>query len=326
MINLVKDYNLKPFKPPIWLSSPLVQTSLASFKYRKRGNNEMLKAAETIILTCEDNVRLKASYSRSSQNKSLVIFLHGWEGSQDSSYVVSCGNYLFNQGSSVFRLNYRDHGETQNLNSGIFLSTNFNEVFDAVKQAVAFSGEVPVYIVGFSLGGNFSLRIARSLRDLSIKKLKHIFAISPVVDPWSAAPLVDGNYFYKRYFLKKWKNSLRKKQKFFPELYNFNDIFSYNTVMSMTEKIMSEYTEFPSLKSYFDAYRVDAHDLKTCPIPISIITSVDDGIIPYEDIEKLELNTNANRIITNNGGHNGFFQSLTGPTWYDEYISHIMNG
>jgi len=296
MINLVKDYNLKPFKPPIWLSSPLVQTSLASFKYRKRGNNEMLKAAETIILTCEDNVRLKASY------------------------------YLFNQGSSVFRLNYRDHGETQNLNSGIFLSTNFNEVFDAVKQAVAFSGEVPVYIVGFSLGGNFSLRIARSLRDLSIKKLKHIFAISPVVDPWSAAPLVDGNYFYKRYFLKKWKNSLRKKQKFFPELYNFNDIFSYNTVMSMTEKIMSEYTEFPSLKSYFDAYRVDAHDLKTCPIPISIITSVDDGIIPYEDIEKLELNTNANRIITNSGGHNGFFQSLTGPTWYDEYISHIMNG
>ena len=53
---------------------------------------------------------------------------------------------------------------------------------------------------------------------------------------------------------------------------------------------------------------------------------MDDGIIPYEDIEKLELNTNANRIITNSGGHNGFFQSLTGPTWYDEYISHIMNG
>ena len=233
---------------------------------------------------------------------------------------------MFNRGASVFRLNYRDHGETHDLNSGIFLSTNFNEVFDAVKQAAAIAGGIPVYIVGFSLGGNFSLRIARSLRDLSIKKLKHIFAISPVVDPWSAAPLVDGNYFYKRYFLKKWKNSLRKKQNFFPELYNFNDIFSDNSVMSMTEKIMAEYTEFPSLKSYFDAYRVDAHDLKTCPIPITIITALDDGIIPYEDIEKLELNINANRIITDRGGHNGFFQSLTGPTWYDEYISHIMDG
>jgi predicted alpha/beta-fold hydrolase len=75
----------------------LVQTSLASFKYRKRGNNKMLKAAESIILNCEDNVRLKGSYSRSKQNKSLVILLHGWEGSQDSSYVVSCGNYLFNK-------------------------------------------------------------------------------------------------------------------------------------------------------------------------------------------------------------------------------------
>ncbi|MDC0880463.1 alpha/beta fold hydrolase [Hellea sp.] len=326
MSKIDESYNLKPFKPPIWLSSSLVQTSLASFKYRKRGNNKMLKAAESIILNCEDNVRLKGSYSRSKQNKSLVIFLHGWEGSQDSSYVVSCGNYLFNRGSSIFRLNYRDHGETHNLNSGIFLSTNFNEVFDAVKQAVALAGGIPTYIVGFSLGGNFSLRIARSLRDLSIKNLKHIFAISPVVDPWSAAPLVDNNYFYKRYFLKKWKKSLIKKQKFYPNLYDFNDIISENSVMLMTEKIMAQYTEFPDLKTYFDAYRVDAHDLRTCPIPISIITALDDGIIPAKDIQRLELNSNAKRIITSRGGHNGFFQSLTGPTWYDEYIKHIMNG
>ena len=80
MSKIDENYNLKSFKPPIWLSSSLIQTSLASFKYRKRGNNKMMKAAKTIILNCEDNVRLKGSYSRSEQNKSLVIFLHGWEG------------------------------------------------------------------------------------------------------------------------------------------------------------------------------------------------------------------------------------------------------
>ena len=77
------------------------------------------------------------------------------------------------------------------------------------------------------------------------------------------------------------------------------------------------------MESYFNAYRVDPHDLKTCPVEVSIITSEDDGLIPEEDILKLDLNHNARRIIHKYGGHNGFFQSLTGPTWYDDYISDI---
>ena len=45
-----------------------------------------------------------------------------------------------------------------------------------------------------------------------------------MVDPWAAAPLVDVNPLYRRYFLKKWSASLRKKQKAFPHLYDFEDM------------------------------------------------------------------------------------------------------
>lgn len=321
---IVSQIEPKPFKPPLWLRPSLVQTALASFKYRKRGKNPMIEAAVPKLLHCEDNVRLKGSYSRHPENKALVIFLHGWEGSQDSTYVVACGRHMYNQGASVFRMNYRDHGDTHALNEGIFLSTNFNEVFDAVKQAAELAEGAPVYIVGFSLGGNFSLRIARSLRDLTIKNLRHIFAISPVVDPWAAAPLVDVNPIYRRYFLKKWTASLRKKESIYPELYDFEASLKTNRVLSITEKVIPAYSDYPDMESYFNAYRVDPHDLKTCPVPISIITAADDGIIPPDDIFKLDLNHNARRIIHAYGGHNGFFQSLTGPTWYDDYISDIV--
>ena len=284
----------------------------------------MIDVAVPKLLHCEDDVRLMGSYSRNPQNKALIIFLHGWEGSQDSTYVVACGRHMYNQGASVFRMNYRDHGDTHALNEGIFLSTNFNEVFDAVKQAAELAEGAPVYIVGFSLGGNFSLRIARSLRDLTIKNLQHIFAISPVVDPWAAAPLVDVNPIYRRYFLKKWTASLRKKEAIFPELYDFEPSLKTNRVLSITEKVIPTYSIYPDMESYFNAYRVDPHDLKTCPVPISIITAADDGIIPPDDIFQLDLNYNARRIIHAHGGHNGFFQSLTGPTWYDDYISDIV--
>ena len=143
---LVTQIEPKPFKPPFWLKPSFVQTALASFKYRKRGKNAMVDAAVPKLLHCEDDVRLMGSYSRNPQNKALVIFLHGWEGSQDSTYVVACGRRMYNQGASVFRMNYRDHGDTHALNEGIFLSTNFNEVFDAVKQAAELADGAPVYL------------------------------------------------------------------------------------------------------------------------------------------------------------------------------------
>ena len=311
----------KPFTPPFWLRPSLVQTALASFKFRKKGRNAMHDAAKARIIECEDGVRLLGSYSPHPENKALVIFLHGWEGSQDSTYVMSCARHLYNQGASVFRLNYRDHGDSHHLNEGLFYSTLFNEVFEAVKQAAGLSEERPVYIVGFSLGGNFALRIARSLRDLQIKNLEHIFAISPVIDPWAAAPLVDLNWLYRRYFLKKWTTSLRKKEALYPKLYDFGDMVGEKKVLGLTQKLLPKYSDYPDMASYFNAYRVDPHDLEYCPVPISIISSADDGMIPEESILKLVLNDNARQIIHKRGGHNGFFQSLLGPTWYDDYIS-----
>lgn len=313
-----------PFTPPWWMRHNMTQTILASLKFRKRGPNPMLDVAEDMILYCEDGVRLKGSYSPHPENKALVIFLHGWEGSQESTYVVSGGRQVYARGASVFRLNYRDHGDSHALNEGLFYSTLFNEVFDAVKQAANLAKGAPVYIVGFSLGGNFALRIARSLRDLSIKNLKHIFAISPVVDPWGAAPLVDKNYFFRRYFLKKWTRSLRRKQELFPHLYDFSGLLNEQKVLAMTQKLLPLYSEYSNMESYFNAYRVDPHDLAYCPVPISLITAADDGMIPVVDIMTLQLNENAKRIVHAHGGHNGFFQSLKGPTWYDDYIEQVM--
>jgi predicted alpha/beta-fold hydrolase len=301
-----------------------VQTALASQKFRRRGPNAMVDAAQDVILECGDGVRLKGSHSPHPDNKALVIFLHGWEGSQDSTYVVSCGRYLYERGASVFRLNYRDHGDSHDLNEGLFFSTRFNEVFNAVQQAARLSEGAPVYIVGFSLGGNFALRIARSLRDLAVPKLRRIFAISPVVDPWGAAPLVDSNILYRRYFLKKWSASLRKKQALYPHLYDFTEALKSKRVLGITDKIMPLYSKYPRMEDYFNAYRVDPQDLAKIPVPVDIITARDDGMIPERDVRKLTLAPGSRMIIHDHGGHNGFFQSLMGPTWYDEHIADLL--
>ncbi len=304
----------------------IVQTALASLKIRKRGANPMLDAAEDRIIQCGDGVRLRGSYSRNPDNRALFIFLHGWEGSQDSTYVVSCGRHMYERGASVFRLNYRDHGDSHDLNEGLFYSTLFNEVFDAVREAARLADGAPVYIVGFSLGGNFALRVGRALRDMSVPGLAKIYAISPVVDPWGAAPLIDVNPLYRRYFRKKWSASLRRKQAAHPHLYDFSDILRHRRVLGMTAELLPRYSEFERMEDYFNSYRLDPDDLLRCPVPIEIITAADDGMIPERDIRRLNLPSHSRLIVLAHGGHNGFFQSLLGPTWYDEHIAGQVFG
>jgi len=69
---------VKPFRPPFLLRNQLVQTFLASLKFRKRGPNAMMDAGEDLILDCEGGVRLKGNYSPNPEKKAMVIFLHGF--------------------------------------------------------------------------------------------------------------------------------------------------------------------------------------------------------------------------------------------------------
>lgn len=315
-----------PFKPPFWLRPTLVQTLLASMKFRKRGEHDMEQQSQAVILECGDGVRLSGSYAKNNDNRALLVLLHGWEGSESSTYVMSNARYFFERGCSVFRLNYRDHGDSHHLNVEPFHAARFDEVFNAIVKAAELAGGAPIYVVGFSLGGNFALRLARRLKSENIDGLSHIFAISPVVDPLKASPKVDDNPLIRRYFYKKWTTSMRKKQEAFPDVYDFTDVLELNTVMELTETFLPRYTNFENYADYFNAYRIWPDDLAESDIPVSLIMASDDPVIPAEDMGKITLGKNMRAIMLDHGGHNGFFKSLTGPTWYDEYMETIMFG
>ena len=316
-----------PFHPPFWMRSSMAQTVLASQRFRKSGIHAMESCAQQRLLTCDDGqggtAVLMGQYSRAAAPRGIMILLHGWEGSQDSTYVMSHARFLFDRGISVFRLNFRDHGPTHDLNEGLFNSALFSEVFDAVRQ-IAEDEEVPAYVIGFSLGGNFALRIARHLKTKPIPNLAHIFSVSPVIDPVAAAPIVDVNPLIRRYFIKKWTTSLAKKQACFPALYDFGDLSGYKYVKSLSESFIPKFTAFPDTDSYFTAYRIWKDDLLECPVPLSIIMAKDDPVLPAEDVLALNLSGNTALHYLDHGGHNGFFQSLRGPSWYDDYVAQLL--
>ena len=316
----------KTFKPSLFLRSPHIQSIMASSQLRVRGKSAMLDCSREIIVSTPSGSRLLAILSRHPASKGMIILLHGWEGSSSSAYVVATGNYFYHLGFSVCRLNLRDHGDSHHLNKGLFHGALLEETFDAVNYLSGLFENLPVYIIGFSMGGNFALRIAMEHARRPIANLKHVFAISPPLDPNKTTLAIDNGYsFYRKYFLKKWKRSLIKKQQLFPEIYNFSKMLKASTCMELTEKIMCYFPDFISYRDYFKLYTLQNDSFQKLNIPVRVFISEDDPVIPLADFQSLRENDFLKISMQKYGGHCGFLDFFPVSCWYNDKIAEIIN-
>ncbi len=312
------------FRPAPVLKNPFLQTVLGGSKLRKLGNNPMLSATREMILETSDHVRLIGHYSAHPESRGLVILLSGWLGDAGSAYIISTGRYLYQNGYSVFRLNYRDHGDSHHLNEGPFYATMLDEVFECVGQAASIEKGRPAFLAGFSLGGNFALRIARKCATTHIESLQHIVSISPLLDPEKTTDAVDRNRIIRTYFLKKWRKSLLKKQSLFPEKYDFGS-FLNNNIRDLTEELIKQYSSYENAQQYFEAYSIKNDSLMNIPVPTTIVTAEDDPIIPIADFRRLKLNRLTKLVIHQYGGHNGFIENFRLNTWYERHMVDLFD-
>jgi len=315
------------FRPAPYLRNGHLQTILASSSLRAWGKNAMCDASREMIITTSGGVRLLGFYSpqKFKEPKGLVILLHGWEGSVTSTYILCTGNSLYGRGYDIFRLNFRDHGTSHHLNQGIFYAVLLDEVFQAVHQMCRRAKPKPSFLAGFSLGGNFALRIARKMRQTPIANLYHVAAISPVLDPAKSTARVDQYPLIRIYFLKKWMQSLKKKQKLFPAIYDFSGVTSLKSIQAVTDHLLQTYSNFSSAADYFREYSLLGDAIKNLPVPTTIISAKDDPIIPVEDFARLERNRLTNLIIQDFGGHNGFIDGFFLKSWYEQKLADIFD-
>ena len=318
----------EPFLPKWWAKNADLQTLFGSARLRILGKCRMTKAATEAIVPAGDGVRLLGYHSRQTVRpvKGLVILLHGWEGSSDSTYVVSTGHSLYRRGYDIFRLNLRDHGHSHHLNRGLFHGALLDETLRAVAHACGLLPDGPCYLIGFSLGGNFALRIALRQSLTPIANLCKVFCISPALDPYRSTLAIDvGKAVYRRYFLSKWKRSLRTKQRCFPELYRFDEILRRNTCLGLTEAIMPYFPDYPSYMDYFRQYTLTGQALAPLRFPVQVFAAQDDPVVSVEDFLALPSVPDLAVSIQRYGGHCGFLDPFPWGCWYERRISALLD-
>jgi predicted alpha/beta-fold hydrolase len=239
--------------------------------------------------------------------------------------MLSLAQSLFNAGFDIVRLNLRDHGETHHLNRDIFHSCLLPEVVGAVQRLQEMFPARPLFLSGISLGGNFMLRVAAKARDAGLRIAK-VVAISPVLDPVETLHALEhGHELYHWYFIRKWNRSLVKKQAAWPH-YDFAKFLRLTSLREKTAEMVAKFTHFAGLEEYLNGYSITGDRLATLSSPATIITSMDDPIIPPGGLERLSQSSYLKVTLTRYGGHCGFFDTLSGETWLERRLAAELKG
>lgn len=320
------------FRPPWWLRNAHVQSILPSLALRRalvrRRCATVFEHSRSLILDCGEGVRLLAQHTPAltANPTGAVVMLHGWEGDTNAMYMLALARRLLASGFEILRLNLRDHGGTQELNEGLFHSCLLPEVIGAVQRAQQLFSGLPLHLAGFSLGGNFLLRVAADAPQSGLR-IASVVAISPVLEPRTTlAAIESGLSVYHRYFVNKWSASLRAKQRAWPKRYQFGDMEEFASLRQMTATLVARYTPYRSLDEYLDGYSITGRRLAGLTVPSTIITAVDDPIVPVADITRLAASAQLRALVTPFGGHCGFLTGLTGDTWAENAVVAQLTG
>ncbi|HEY8586782.1 MAG TPA: alpha/beta fold hydrolase [Rhodanobacter sp.] len=323
----------KDFRPPWPLRSGHIQTMLSSSGVRRwllpRAAKAVMQDATAVVVDGGGGVRLTGAYTPQKtlpQSRGLAVLFHGWEGSVDSTYVLQTGSRLLADGWDVFRLNFRDHGDSHGLNEALFHSCRIDEVVHALAEIAQRWPARPMALAGFSLGGNFALRAAMQTSRLGIP-LSYALAVCPIVDPAAGLFALEETapWIYQAYFMRKWRHSLLTKQKAFPKHQYFEMSELKQHLRGLTESLVLRHTDFKSLQQYLDGYSVAGDTMQALQIPATILTSRDDPVIPVGSFEKLELPANVELDIAPYGGHCGFIRGYDMTSFTDDYIAARFN-
>ncbi len=318
------------FRPARGLRNRHLQTFLGSgFRRSRLARSELARCDATheeVTLAAAGDARLLGIYSRPRVQRSdtLVLLLHGWEGSIESNYMRLSAALLLDAGFPVLRLNFRDHGGTHHLNEEMFHSGRIEDVLDSAKDALHRWHPARLVVAGFSLGGNFALRTAIHARSAGLPVVQAL-AVCPPLDPARTMDAMEAGWWpYIRHFEHEWRRSLRRKRELFPQRHGFADAVLKLPMRALTAWMVEAHTDYGSLDAYFSAYHVDVAALAASGIPVDVLMAADDPVVPLADFDALARQDNVRLELSENGGHCGFIADWAmhgyGERWIAERV------
>jgi hypothetical protein len=225
-------------------------------------------------------------------------------------------------GFTAHRFNLRSCGGTETLAASNYHAGQTSDLLSVVRQ-LARECPAPVFLCGFSLGGNVTLKLAGELGYGAHGLLAGVIAVSTPIDLGACVALLERreNFLYHRRFLGRLKERIRLRARQHPNLYDATQLDSVRTVYEFDDRYTARFFGFGTAANYYDT-QSSKHFLGRIRIPALVVQAQDDPLIPFEVFRQPAFTTNSNLtlIASEHGGHLGYLARGRDRFWLDPMV------
>lgn len=253
--------------------------------------------------------------SLKEQEQKILVLVHGLGGSETSSYMLTAARTFLKGGYTVVRMNYRGVGpsaETSEPPYSAGLTSDLRAVLWRVGKEMPAAA---IYLMGFSLGGQLSLRM---LGEGDVPQgLKACVSVSAPLDLAASQRKLERprNRIYSRYVVNNMRNDLRGLRH--PKV--SADPVALTSVLEFDQKIIAPVFGFRDAADYYA--RVSCLPLlERIEVPSLAVHAIDDPWIPVEDYLRANWPANApsGALVVPSGGHVGFHARGSRVPWHEQ--------
>jgi uncharacterized protein len=247
----------------------------------------------------------------------VVIISHGLEGNSKRPYVTGMARVFHLAGYDVLAWNYRGCGGEVNLQRRFYHSGATDDLDTVVKHAE--KKYQHIILIGFSLGGNLTLKYLGERQQRSIISHAVVFSVPLHLHASCIQISTPGNWLYAQRFLKSLKKKVIDKAAVRSDI-DLAPLPSINTLIEFDDHYTSQIHGYRDAIDYY-THCSSLYFLPAVTTRTLIVNAANDPFLSPEcyPAEVLKTHPYVRLEVPKHGGHVGFAQfGKKGLFWSEE--------
>lgn len=288
------------YSPPFFLRNKHVHTIYPSL-FR---SVEATPTFSDTIPTSDGDV-LEFDFYKASSN-ALAILSHGLEGNTKRAYMLGMANALASQSINVLAWNFRGCGSKLNQKPRLYHSGATEDLNDVLDYALNRFSPSAVFLLGFSLGGNLTLKF---LAEPWAAKT-HVTAAAAISAPIDLSACVTEldkfkNIIYLRRFMRNLSAKARAKHAQFPRMFDIEKLRTITSLRQFDNEFTAPIHGFKNAEDYY-AKSSSKNMLPRIQTKTFFLSALDDPFLSAPCFPVDNQNPYITTELVPRGGHVGF--------------------
>ncbi len=303
------------YRAPSWLPGGHAQTIFPALFRRSRkvtGRPERLELADGDFIDLE---------WAGQGSKRLAILSHGLEADMHTGYIQGMAAALVRRGSDVLVWNFRGCGVEPNRLLRMYHSGATEDLHSVVAHALGNHPAESIDLIGFSLGGNLTLKYLGENPAALPAQIRNAVAISVPCDLACSSRVLSlfSNKIYMERFLVAMRAKIRAKDRMFPGEVDLTGLSRVRTFEEFDDRFTAPIHGFRDAEDYW-ARNSSRQFLTAIELPTLLINARNDpflgaGCYPEEEAD---ASTRFHFEMPATGGHVGFPAFGNGGEYWSE--------